>query len=107
MEERRASPRSSISCKISVTSDFRILVFNAGVENIGEGGIRIVLRERLDIAAPLDVELFLPDKGKSIICSGEVIWVNEKIAGGEECSFDAGIKFINISEEDRARIRSL
>jgi hypothetical protein len=52
------------------------------------------------------VEMFLPDKGKSIICRGEVIWGNEKIAGEEERSFDTGIKFINISEEDRVRIRS-
>jgi hypothetical protein len=106
MRERRLFPRSGSSCNISVTSDFRILAFNARLENMGEGGIRIVLRERLDIATPLNIEISPPDKRKSILCKGEVIWVNEKITDEGAFSFDTGIKFTDINEEDRVRIRN-
>jgi len=106
MEEKRLFSRFNISCNIAVTPNFRIVAFNARLENIGEGGIRIVLRERLDIATLLNLEISPLDERKSIICEGEVIWVNEKITEEGNRSFYTGIKFTNISEEDRAKIRS-
>jgi hypothetical protein len=106
MKERRIFPRSNINCKISVISDFRILVFNTEVENIGEGGIRVVLREKLGVSTPLDIEIFPADKGMPIKCKGEVIWGNEKVIKEKEHVFDTGVKFTYISEEGKARIRS-
>ena len=105
MKERRLFPRSKISCKISVIFGLRILVFNADIENIGEGGIRVVLNERLAASTPLDVEIF--GKGIYIKLKGEVIWSNEKNTDKKERVFDTGIKFIDIDEYDRGRIKKL
>ena len=105
MKERRLSPRAKIDCKISVISDFRIIVFNAEVKNIGEGGIRVFLKENLDPKTKLDIEIFLPDKGFPIKCKGELIWINEQVIDRDEHVFDAGIKFTAISEEQKARIK--
>ncbi len=106
MEERRLFRRSKIICNITVTPVLKIVAFNARLENMGEGGIRIVLKERLDIATQLDIEISPLDEKKSIRCKGEVIWVNKKSIDESDLSFDTGIKFVNISEEGRAKIRS-
>ena len=106
MEERRLFRRSEISCNITIIPAFKIVAFNGRLENISEGGIRIVLREKLDIGTQLDLEISPQDENKSITCKGKVIWVNEKSTDERDLSFDTGIKFVNINEEDRAKIRS-
>lgn len=104
-QERRSAPRTKIDCKITVISDFRILIFNTEVENIGEGGIRVFLKEKLDPKAKLDIEIFPPDKGFPIKCKGELIWMNEKAPEKGERLFDAGIRFTEISPEEKNRIK--
>jgi len=105
VKERRSAPRTKIDCKITVISDFRILVFNTEAENVGEGGIRVFLNEKLDPKVKLDIEIFPPDKGFPIKCKGELIWMNERAANKGEPMFDAGIRFTEISPEEKARIK--
>jgi hypothetical protein len=105
MKERRLSPRSTINCKISVVLGLRILVFNADIENIGEGGIRAVLSEKLDIATSLEIDIF--NKQVYLKLKGEVIWSNEKFVDQTACGFDTGIKFIDTTKDDKEKIRKL
>ncbi|MBN1913539.1 MAG: PilZ domain-containing protein [Candidatus Omnitrophica bacterium] len=106
MEERRRYDRNKMNCKISIMSNLRILVYNAEIENIGEGGIRILLKDKLAVSTVLDLEIFPLDTGVSIKCKGEIIWGNEKKISDKEHVFDTGVKFMNIKEADRKRIKS-
>jgi len=63
-------------------------------ENIGAGGIRVIINEKIDIASMVGLEIYLNDE--LIACGGKIVWVVEV---GK--NFDTGIEFHQIDEEDR------
>lgn len=106
--EKRKFPRAEVACKISTVFGERLLVFNAHTENIGEGGIRVILGEKLNISTIVEVDLFLLDKEIPIRCKGEVVWATEmKPEGISPRLFDTGIKFIEINDHNKENIRKV
>jgi hypothetical protein len=106
--EKRKFPRAELTCKISTVFGERLLVFNVHTENVGEGGIRTILEEKLNIRTPVEVELFLKDKDMPIISKGEVAWASEiRPEGVRPRLFDTGIKFSEISEHNKEAIRNV
>jgi Tfp pilus assembly protein PilZ len=106
--EKRKFPRASIACKLSTVFGERLLVFNAHTENIGEGGIRVILGERLNITTNVDIELFLLEQEIPIRCKGEVVWASEmKPEAINPRLFDTGIKFIEINDQNKEAIRKV
>ena len=105
MKERRLFPRSTITCKVSVVFGLRIIAFNADIENICEGGMRIVLSEKLNVATPLEIDIFNKQVYLKLKC--EVIWNNEKFVKNAACGFDTGVKFIDITKDDMEKIHKL
>jgi len=106
--ERRLVPRASIICRITVMSGLKILVFNADVQNIGEGGIRVILREKLAFGTPVSIEIFPKDTKLHIQSRGEVIWDNPvKLEKSGPVVFDTGIKFTHINEQSRNEIGNM
>jgi hypothetical protein len=105
--ERRAFPRTRIDCRMAVFSDLRILAFNSDIINIGGGGVRLMLREKLPIATPIQLELSLSHEPMPIQCRGEITWFKER--NPDESSLhilDTGIKFTDIIENDKEIIRN-
>jgi hypothetical protein len=105
MKERRAFPRTRIECRMAVFSDLKILAFNSDIINIGAGGVRLMLREKLPVATPIQLELSLLHEPMPIQCKGEVTWFKER--NPDESSphvLDTGIKFTGIIENDKERI---
>ncbi len=106
--EKRRFPRASIVCKITAVFAERLLVFNSHTENIGEGGIRVILEEKLHISTEVEVELFLLDRERPLKCKGQVIWTEEiSPVGTEPRFFDTGIEFMGISDPDQTDVRKL
>lgn len=106
--EKRRFPRASIACKISTIFGERLLVFESHTENIGEGGIRVILEENLNISTIVDIELFLSEKELPIRCKGEIAWDKEmKPEKIRPRLFDTGIKFTEINDYAREEIRKL
>ena len=65
--EKRLYPRVNIVCKISAIFADRLLVFNTHTENVGEGGIRVILEERLNLSTMVDIaeiEFKIPTRKK-------------------------------------------
>ena len=104
MKERRLFPRAKLKCRISVIMDLRILVFNSDVENIGAGGLRVLLQERLESTTPVKLEVFPIDKEFCLKCNGDIIWSSEN---QEKRSFDTGIRFLDIDDGKRSQISQL
>ncbi len=104
--ERRKYPRANFPCKVFVGSPIRLLTSH--VENIGGGGMKVILEERLKPFTIVGLEMFV-EKEKPIKCKGKVIWVKEKVnpLEREPVSFETGIKFVEISECDREYIEKL
>ncbi|KPK96658.1 MAG: hypothetical protein AMJ95_12940 [Omnitrophica WOR_2 bacterium SM23_72] len=106
--EKRKFPRVNINCKISTAYGDRLLVLESHTENLGEGGIRVILAQRLSVTTAVDLDLFLPGDETPIRCKGEVVWANEmKPQGVNPRLYDTGIKFIEISEQNKNTIRQL
>lgn len=104
--EKRGFPRANVACKISVVSGERLLIFSSHTENIGAGGIRVIIEEKIEYSTAVDLDLFLLDKEKPLKCKGQIVWINEiKPTENKPRLFDTGIQFIEISDSDRRQIR--
>lgn len=68
------------------------------VKNIGGGGIRLSLAERLKPGTAIDLEITIPDDPKPFSAAGEVVWVSEIIISGDSVAryYDTGIEFTKI-----------
>ncbi len=76
-------------------------------DNIGVGGVCISLKTSLKRFVVVDVELDLLDLEEHIHCKGKVMWVSprEKDTQGQVVSFDVGIEFVDIKEENSCRLK--
>jgi c-di-GMP-binding flagellar brake protein YcgR len=103
---RRKFPRANYKCLISIRKRLTSKVISTRTENIGAGGICVMLKEDLGLFQGVDIELFISEgNNPPIKCGGTVVWVVKKAQPKKgEHLFDTGIEFIDIRPEDRERI---
>ncbi|MBL7069472.1 MAG: PilZ domain-containing protein [Candidatus Omnitrophica bacterium] len=104
---RRRFPRANYKCIISIKSKGSMpKLITAHTENLGMGGICVLLGESFNIFSNVELELILDDSSSPIRCGGSIVWVVKKTdpADKNAISYDTGIEFISIKEADRARI---
>ena len=103
---RRKFTRANYKCLISIRKRLTSKVISTRTENIGAGGICVMLKEDLGLFQGVDIELFISEgNNPPIKCGGTVVWVVKKAQPKkEEHLFDTGIEFIDIRPEDRERI---
>ncbi|OGX36287.1 MAG: hypothetical protein A3C36_03085 [Omnitrophica WOR_2 bacterium RIFCSPHIGHO2_02_FULL_52_10] len=78
-------------------------------DNIGVGGVCVILKQDLKMFSPVELELDLLDLGDHIRCNGKVVWnIRHQNEGGEKPNFyDIGIEFVDISGQDRSRLEHI
>jgi hypothetical protein len=96
--DRRNFPRVNYPCKVIVLKDARREKFDTHTENIGIGGICIILDRALKRFTQVELILYLKDGLAPIDCNGRVVWVI-----GED-KFDTGVEFLDLKEEYHIRI---
>jgi len=70
-------------------------------KNLSEGGMCMRSHSPFALGSPTNVEFKLPGASETIRCWGEIVW-NRRLPEG--LGFEAGLRFISISREDRNRI---
>lgn len=105
--ERRQFPRVNYPCLITIRHEANGLdAFLTHTENIGTGGVCLVLKKDIKLFSEVDLEIDLLDMEKNIQCKGRVIWSvktqTQKLA--KTPIFDTGIEFIDIAPKDQKRI---
>lgn len=75
--------------------------------NISQGGICLIVYEKLEISDILKLTILLPDGIAPIQATGRVAWVKNfsiegPFGGGEK--YDVGIEFIKINKEERTEL---
>ena len=76
------------------------------VKNISKGGICLIAYEELKEQDMVDLKMFLPQEEKPIQAVGRIAWIKEFSIGNlaEGRRFDVGVEFVEIKDEDAARI---
>ena len=104
---RRKFPRVNYPCLVVIkkgkTKDDVILTHT---ENIGIGGVCVILKQNIDVFSEVEVELDLLDLGEHIKCPGKVVWnVQRRPDANKKPSFyDLGIEFRELAAADRKRL---
>ncbi|MBD3246096.1 MAG: hypothetical protein GF333_03705 [Candidatus Omnitrophica bacterium] len=100
--EKRRFVRACFPCKIVIYPP-REHTISTHTENIGAGGVRVILGERLHSADIVGLKIYLGEG--EITCKGRVVWVVTR-SRQDETHFDTGIEFYQISDRDRQVIDS-
>ncbi len=103
---RRKFPRANYKCLISIKKRLTSKTISTQTENIGAGGICVMIKEDLGLFQGVDLELFLDESTPPVKCGGTIVWVVKKTNPKEKAVplYDTGIEFIDIRPEDRDRI---
>lgn len=110
---RRKFPRVSYPCLVVIRngqdSDEKDDVILTHTNNVGVGGVCVVLKQSIKMFSEVELELDLLDLGEHICCSGKVVWNVQRQNEAEEkpMFYDIGIEFVGLAEEDRKRLQRI
>jgi hypothetical protein len=100
--DNRKFPRADYPCKIVVIKGGLSEQFSTRTENIGKGGVCVVLRKSLEKFCLVTLTIYLKDGLPPLECDGRVVWAVKRKA-----IFDTGIEFLNIQGKDVERIEGI
>ncbi|MGB2601290.1 MAG: PilZ domain-containing protein [Candidatus Omnitrophota bacterium] len=106
---QRRFPRVSYRCLILVSKDGREEVIETFTENIGAGGICVVLDREFKLFENVAMEIFLGEEKEPINCQGTIVWVVKRhpTTDAEKVEYDTGVEFRDISDEDIKKVTKL
>ena len=110
---RRQFPRINYPCLIVIRNDSngdeKSNTILTHTENIGVGGVCVTLKQDIKMFSVVEIELDLLDLGDHICCSGKIVWSVQRQTEetGKPKFYDVGIEYIDITEENRARLGSV
>lgn len=105
----RKAVRVSFECTVIVKKAQSNLVFHSSTENISTGGVSVILEKELLRNTPVELELSLPDGLPVVGCSGKITWSAKRseYVKRKASQFDTGIEFVEISDQDKSRIKHI
>jgi len=107
---RRRFPRIHYKCLIHIKKEKATKTISTHTENVGAGGICVVLDEDLGLFQGVNLELALENGVPSnITCSGTIVWVIKKHPVKEKggMQYDTGIEFVDINDEGQNRVSKI
>ncbi|MDD4293989.1 MAG: PilZ domain-containing protein [Candidatus Omnitrophica bacterium] len=98
--EKRRFIRANFPCKITINTPKKHLI-TTHTENIGAGGVRVLVEEEMAISSLVELEVSLPKQ--AIACKGRVVWnIKKNSSYAEQISlFDVGVEFFEINQIDK------
>jgi len=105
--EKRKYPRYSVGLPIEYYPGDAVRPSSGHTGNVNEGGILVYFPKKGEIGEQFRFKFFFPlgTKLRSIEPRGEVVWVGTP-AEGKWGNYPCGVKFVNISAEDRSRLKA-
>ena len=104
---QRRFPRASYKCVVSLRQKGEDKAISTSTENLGLGGVCVLLEQGLDIFSPVELNIQLEDGGGSLQTKGTIVWVVRRGELKRKPSFDTGIEFSELSSENRARLEAI
>ena len=104
--DQRRFPRAKYECTVKVNQQGGSFSSAAITENIGLGGVCILLEKGLDIFSPVELELELSDGKPPAKVKGTIVWVVRRRELKKGPCFDTGVEFSELLPEDKARLEA-
>ena len=107
--DKRKFPRASYPCKIIIIKKGAAEKISTHTENIGMGGVCVILRQELDRFSEVELILVLDDKQPPIDCEARIVWTVKRLTPDPSAvkQIDTGIEFVNLKEKDKLRIEKV
>jgi len=104
---RRKFPRVMYPCLVTIRhekGEKQIILTHT--ENIGIGGICVILKNSIKMFAPVEVEMDMLDMDEHIVCPGRIVWsVRRKdFEQAKPSQYDIGIEFVDLLAANQKRI---
>ena len=100
--ERRSSERLEVVWSVDCETEQTFLY--ASITNISEMGIFVATHEPLEVGTRLTLRFAMPGDEAPFILSGQVQWVNPIRMLADNPNPGMGIRFVELSTENRERI---
>ncbi|MFH1360194.1 MAG: PilZ domain-containing protein [Candidatus Omnitrophota bacterium] len=107
---RRKFPRANYPCLVIIRhSHAGPEALLTHTENIGIGGVCVILKRNLKLFMPVELEIDLLDTTTHIKCEGKVVWSVKRSSAEEKkpSFYDTGIEFGDIPEVDEERVQDV
>lgn len=106
---RRKFPRANYKCLIDIKKRGSSKSISTHTENIGIGGICVIIKDNLGLFQGVNLEIFLEDEKTPIRCAGTAVWIVKKRPEKKEdsYSYDTGIEFVDLDDNQRERIAKI
>lgn len=107
---RRKFPRANYPCLIIIRNPHvGSEAMLTHTENVGIGGVCIILKRSLKLFTPVELEIDLLDTDTHIKCEGKVVWCVQRRSSEEKkpSFYDTGIEFMNINHKDQQHINAV
>ena len=104
---RRKFPRVTYPCLITLRQDMgEVDVILTHTENIGIGGVGVIIKKSLKMFAPVELEIDLLDTEDHVKCQGKIVWSIRRKSEEtiKPLYYDIGIEFNNINPKDQERL---
>lgn len=106
--DKRKFPRMSLTCEIAILSAEKSEPIKAVTENVGIGGVCVLLNKSLERFSQCGLLLTFGDgeSKEEIRCNGRVVWiVKTGNARGRNPHYDIGIEFQDMAEESKVLLK--
>ncbi len=103
---KRKFPRVALQCEVTILSDLSGKPVLTLTENVGVGGVCLILDHPLDRFSKCRIKLELGDSKNTVECDGRVVWAVPTQSGKSgRKQFDTGIEFTGLEPETVNQVR--
>ena len=106
MDQRRF-PRAKYRCVVRLHQEGKTSTISSVTENVGLGGVCILLEQGLDVFSPVELELDLDDGRPPLKLQGTIVWAIRRRELKKGSTFDTGVEFAQMTPEDKARLEAV
>lgn len=103
---QRRFPRAQYRCVVNLQQEGKDAALSTVTENVGLGGICVLLDKGLDIFSPVEISITMEDGKPPLRIRGTVVWVVRR-RGLTGSKFDTGIEFVELTAPDKARLEAV
>ncbi len=104
---KRKFPRLHLTCEVAIQPVGKSKSFTATTEDVGLGGVSVLLPEALERFERCKISLELKDGESPVQCTGRSVWViPSQDRKSTKKHFDTGLEFLDMDEFSRKRLQS-